>query len=141
MGQLRSARGCPICGGENGGKWTCGDCTPQVNTLRELIRNLQSWAALHEAREVDEILIDHATGIEWCLWDVQHLYAQRHRLPQQMRLAIEFCLFENMKEKDAAVRMGVAESNPVAMYATVGLTKIIAMSRSGEVPGYLWDAA
>lgn len=139
MGQLRS-KTCPVCTGPNEGKWTCPGCTPQVNRLREAFRNLQAWHALYESREVDEV-ITSSSGESWSIWDVDYLYSQRFRLPPQMRAAIEFFLYENMLEKDAAVRMGVSASNPVAMYATVGLTKLVAMARNGELPGFTWEMA
>lgn len=139
IGQLR-AKQCPVCAGPNEGKWTCPDCTPQVNLLRELFRNLQAWHSALEAHEVGEV-IESSDGKEWSIWDADYLYGQRHRLPPQMRAAIELFLYENLLERDAAVRMGVSASNPVAMYATVGCTKLVGMARNGELSGFTWEIA
>lgn len=135
MGQLR-AKSCPICGGENHGRWTCEGCTVVVNTHRELIRNLQAWHSMFESLQVSDTLVSGVDGAEYSLWDIDYLYAQRARLPEQMCRAIELCLYENVLEKKAAVLMGVAESNPVAVYATVGLTRLLALALAGDLPGY-----
>lgn len=137
MGQLRSKE-CPLCGGTNGGKWTCLPCTAEVNRYRELIRNLQSWRSLFEALEVPDVLTD-PSGREVALWDIEYFYEQRTRLPEQMRTAIELCLFENVLEREAAKRMGTSESNPVSVYATVGVTKLLRMARDGELPLFRLD--
>jgi len=139
LGQLRSKQ-CPICDGANGGKWTCPPCTAEVNRYRELIRNLQSWRSLFEALEVPDILRSETTGREVSLWDIEYFYEQRSRLPEQMRVAIELCLYENVLERDAAKRMGTSETNPVAVYATVGLTKLLRLARNGEFPLFKPDS-
>ena len=134
MGQLK-AKACPVCNGENDGRWTCEVCTPIVNVHRELIRNLQAWRSLYEAREVDDVLIAE-DGRSYCLWDVEHFYGQRFRVPPQQHRAIELCLDQNVLEKNAAVMMGVAPTNPVSVYATVGLCKMLALAVTGELPNY-----
>lgn len=105
---------------------------------RELIRNLQQWRSLYEAMEVDDVLVAPDTR-SYSLWDVQAFYEQRRVVPDRMQQSIQYCLFENMKEKDAAVRMGIAPSNPVAVYATIGLTNMLAMASKGELSGYTID--
>lgn len=139
MGQLRSSSGCPVCGAENGGRWTCNPCTLDVNTLRELFRNLQAWHSLFESREVDDTLVSSATGQVWTLFDVDYLYAQRIRLPDRMRQVIELHLYGNLLEKETARRIGVSESNPVAIYATAGLTKLVGMAKAGDLSGFRWQ--
>lgn len=134
MGQLKSAS-CPVCLGINNGRWTCPDCTALVNTHRELIRNLQAWKSLLEGLEVEDTIVS-SDGRSHTIWDVEYFYAQRKRLPQQMQRAIELFLFENHKESEAAVRMGLTDTSPIGIYATVGLTKLLAMARAGEFPGY-----
>lgn len=134
MGQLR-AKQCPVCQGANGGKWTCAPCTAIVNVHRELLRNLQHWHSLYEAMEVPDTLVA-ADKQSYCLWDIDRLYSERHRLPERQRSALELCLFENLAEKTAAVRMGIAESNPVAVYATVGLCRLLGWAMSGELTTY-----
>lgn len=103
---------------------------------RELIRNLQAWHSMYEAMEISDILVA-SDGQSYCLWDVDLFYAQRSRLPQQQRRAMELCLFENVAEKVAATRMGVTERSPVAIYATVGLTRLLAWANQGDLSGYV----
>ena len=102
---------------------------------RELIRNLQHWQSLYEAMEVtDELLAND--GRSYALWDVKRFYEHRTVLPPRQRESIQFCLFENMKESDAAIRMGIKPTNPCAIYATIGLTSLLTCSSRGEIPGY-----
>lgn len=75
-------------------------------------------------------------GVEYSIWDIEYLYQQAERLPHQQRRAITLCLIEGMRETDAAVAMGVSPTNPVAMYATSGIKKIISWIDSGELPRY-----
>lgn len=95
-----------------------------VTVLRELFRNIQAFRALYEAEGIDEVM--SPDGVVYSYWDVLALYAQVRKLPERQKQAIELCLVQNMKEKDAAVLMGVSVTNPVAMYATSGLEKIVA---------------
>lgn len=134
IGQLRSKL-CPVCQGDNKGKWTCPSCTPLVDTHRSLIRNLQSWHSLYEAMEVPDILIA-SDRRSYCLWDVDLFYAQRSRLPDQQRIAIEYCLYRNVAEKVAAQMMGVSETSPVSIYATVGLSRLLGWAMQGQLGHY-----
>lgn len=102
---------------------------------RELIRNLQHWRSLYEALEVDDVLVA-SDARSYSLWDVQVFYEQRAVVPPRMQQSIQYCLYENMKEKDAAVRMGISASNPVSEYATIGLTTMLSMASKGELSGY-----
>jgi hypothetical protein len=133
VGQL-SAKSCPVCGGLNDGRWTCEPCTKTVATMRGLIRGLQQWRSSLESLEVTETLID-PVGRTWCLWDVERFYSYRSRLPERMRLAIELMLYQGRFERDVARQMGISESNPVGVYVTVGLVRLLAMARSGRLPG------
>lgn len=107
-----------------------------VNTHRELIRNLQSWHSLYEAGEVPDVLVA-SDSRDYSLWDVQRFYEGRSICPPRMQESIQYCLFENMKEKDAAVRMGIKASSPVSIYATIGLTSMLSAAFLGELPGYV----
>lgn len=133
MAQLR-AKTCPLCGGPNDGKWTCPSCTKVVNTYRALIRNLQQWRVLFESREVSDVIVG-PDGADYCLWDIESLYQQRTLLPIQQQRAIQLCWFDNVLERKAAERMGVSSSSPVAVYATVGLTRLLSMALHGDLPG------
>lgn len=105
-----------------------------VKTLRELFRNLQAFQSLYEDYGVDTIV--GPDGREWCLWDIWYLYDQRSLLSPRQCQAIELCLFENHTEESSALMMGVSPTNPVAMYATDGLRKIVAMAQAGTLSRY-----
>lgn len=105
-----------------------------VAILRELFRNLQQFRAFFEDEHQDTIR--DAQGREWCLWDIEYLYEQRHVLSDRQCEAIELCLYRNMTEESAAIKMGVSPTNPVAMYATDGLKKLVAMVENGELSRY-----
>lgn len=137
MGQFR-ATVCPICGSDDITNWTCPPCTSLVSVHRELIRNLQHWRSLYESMEVaDELVASDARS--YSLWDVQSFYEQRTVTPERMQQSIQFCLYENMKESDAAVRMGISASNPVSVYATIGLTTMLTKATKGELATYRID--
>lgn len=106
-----------------------------MSVHRELIRNLQHWHSLFEADEVPDVLVA-SDSRSYSLWDVIFFYEQRLVVPLRMQESIQFCLYENMKEKDAALRMGVKASNPVSVYATIGLTNMLAKATQGELSGY-----
>jgi hypothetical protein len=105
-----------------------------VQILRELFRQLQQWYSIYESDQVD--VITGPDGEEYCLWDVEYLYKQLWRLPKRQREAIELYLVQNMREADAAVAMGVSATNPIGIYATVGLGKIIDMIEAGDLPRF-----
>lgn len=84
---------------------------------------------LYETEGIDTIL--GPDGTEYHLRDIEYLYACRKHLSPRQRQAIELCLYEQVKERDASVAMGIQESNPVAMYATNGLKKIVEMADAG----------
>ena len=105
-----------------------------VSVLRELFRNLEAFRAFYETEQQDTIT--SSDGQTYCLWDVEYLYSQIYRLSPRQREAIELCLLHNVKEKDAAIKMGVSPTNPVMMYATDGLVRICAMIESGEISRY-----
>lgn len=106
-----------------------------VSVLRELIRNLQSWESLYAAREVDDTIMA-PDGVEYSLFDIQYIYSCRTRLAPRQREAIELFLYENIREKAVAERMGVSSTNPVAMYATDGLKRLCFMIDSGMLERY-----
>lgn len=106
-----------------------------VNVHRELLRNLQHWHSLFESSEIPDTLV--AANLQsYCLWDVDLFYAQRYRLPDRQRSSMELCLYQNVAERDAAVQMGIAETNPVSMYATVGISRLLGWAVRGELAGY-----
>jgi DNA-directed RNA polymerase specialized sigma24 family protein len=102
-----------------------------VATLRELFRQLQQWRSIYESDGVD--VIHGPAGEEYCLWDVDYLESQLYRLPKRQREAIILYLINNMREADAAVAMGVSATNPIGIYATVGLQKLVDMIDRGDL--------
>lgn len=105
-----------------------------VATLREFFRHLQYWQALRESHNVIEIT--GPDGQSYSIFDIEYLYACRVRLSARQRQAIELFLYENIRERDVARIMQVAETNPIAIYATQGLTKLCDMISRDELPGY-----
>lgn len=75
-------------------------------------------------------------GKEYCLWDVEKFYAARRVLPQRQQLTIEMNLYEDRPERDCARQMGIGLNNPVAIYGTVGLTRLLAFAVKGDIEGY-----
>ena len=105
-----------------------------VKTLRELFRNLQWWETLYESQGLDTLT--GPDGVQYHLVDIQYLYSCRTMLSARQSQAIELCLYEDTKERDTTLIMGVSPTNPVAMYATDGLKKIIRLFESGSLPKY-----
>ena len=102
--------------------------------LRELFRYFQEWNSLYEAEGIDTLT--GTNGDQYSLWDLKYLYENLWRLPKRQHQAIELYLVQNMREADAAVTMGVAVTNPIGIYATVGLNKLIDMIDAGLLPKY-----
>jgi hypothetical protein len=108
-----------------------------VSTLRELFRNLQAFRSFVEAGGSED-LIWH--GHVFNYWDLERVYAYSQAiLPKRQYQAIFLCLYQNVLEKDAAGMMGVSPTNPVAMYATKGLEKLLTDLRSGRIPNVRID--
>ena len=108
-----------------------------VTVLRELFRNLQEWDSLYQSEGIDTITGDD--GQSYSLWDLKYLYGHLGKLPKRQHQAIELYLVQNMREADAAVVMGVSATNPIGIYATVGLKKLIGMIEAGELPKFKAD--
>lgn len=103
-----------------------------VTILRELFRQIQQWKALYETDGIDSLT--GPTGEEISLWDLLYLYEQLPKLPKRQHQAIELYLVQNMRETDAAIAMGLSPTNPIGIYATVGLGKLVAMIDNDELP-------
>lgn len=100
-------------------------CAVDHRVLRELFRHLQAFEALHETEGIDAIT--GPDGTTYSIYDLRRLYDSRHRLlPRQRARAIEFFLYRDMREQDAAMAMGLAPETPVAIYATQGLKTLAA---------------
>lgn len=105
-----------------------------VRTLRELFRNIQQFRALYETEGIDEVM--GPDGDVHSYFDLEYLYRQLPLLPKRQQQAIELCLVQNMVESEAAVTMGVSATNPVSMYATSGLEKLVVLVNSGGLRCY-----
>ena len=103
-----------------------------VTVLRELFRNIQQFKALYETEGIDSIT--SPDGEEISLWDLLYLYEQLPLLPRRQHQAIELYLVKNQRETDAAIAMGLSPTNPIGIYATVGLGKLVAMIDNDELP-------
>lgn len=105
-----------------------------VATLRELFRNLLAFRAFYEMYGIDTV---HApNGQAYSLWDVEYLYKQVEKLARRQRQAIELFLVEDLREREAAEEMGLSPTNPIGMYVTDGLARIITMYEEGELPRF-----
>jgi hypothetical protein len=107
----------------------------EVGILRELFRHLHAFRAAYEDDGVEE-LVD-PRGTSWNLFDLEYLYREGlPLLPERMWQAIELFLVRNIKESAVAVTMGISPTNPVAMYATRGLEKLVLLIEDGELPRF-----
>jgi len=106
----------------------------EIAILRELFRHLQAFEALREECNITEIT--GPDGTQYSIYDIEYLYSCRTRLSPRQRQAIELFLYENIRERDVARMMGVAETNPIAIYATQGLTRLCDMIIKGELSKY-----
>jgi hypothetical protein len=110
---------------------TAVPANPRVSELRELLRHLRAFRAVYEETGMDDI--PTPDGTVWSLWDLEYLESQLCRLTLRQRQAITLCLVHNMRERDAAVAMGVSATNPVSMYASLGLQRLLDMVDAGEL--------
>lgn len=95
--------------------------------LRELFRNYAAFYALYEAEGIEVIV--GPDGVEVCLWDIKALVDRVDGLPLRMRQAINLMLLQGMREDEAAATMG-CPGNPVGMYATEGLRRLLGLGRT-----------
>jgi len=109
-------------------------CEIDHRILRELIRNLQLFEALFETEGVDTII--GPNGTEYSLFDIQRLYGCRRYLSTRQEQAVRLFLYEDKREREVALAMGVSPANPVAIYATQGLKRLALIYDSGfAIPG------
>lgn len=109
---------------------TSSQAFPAVSELRSLFRFLQEFRSLYETKGIDEIV--SPSGSSWSLWDLEYLYRQAQTLlTDSQYTAIRLFLVEDHRERDAAELMGVSPTNPVGMYATLGLKKLVEFIETG----------
>lgn len=124
---------------------------PRVNSLRLLFRSLMLFRSLNESEGVQEITAPN--GAVWSLYDIDYLYTIAMRrptgnrvydrlhptLPRRQQQAIELFLVLGMPEEEAAVIMGLSKTNPIGMYATSGLTKLLKFYDEGRLRRFASD--
>lgn len=124
---------------------------PRVNSLKLLFRNMLAFRALQESEGIDEITTPN--GVVWNFGDIDYLYSQAMRrptgnrafdrehptLPLRQQQAIELFLVLNIPEAEAATIMGLKETNPVGMYATSGITKLLKFYDEGRLRRFSSD--
>lgn len=104
-----------------------------VDLLRDLFRHLIEWRSLYSSDHVDSLPCPDGDSVS--LWDIEYYYSiSQIILPIRQRQAIRLCLLFNFSEQDAARIMKIDDNNPVSMYATAGLEKIIHLMRFGLLP-------
>ncbi len=104
----------------------------ELVALRRFFKHLQPWRAFYEATGKDVI---SSGGVDYSLHDFEALWGMsRPMLSPRQAEAIELCLIMDMRERDAAVVMGIAPSNPVYIYANDGLKRIIKSIYLGDLP-------
>lgn len=110
-----------------------------VDVLRALMRNLLGFRALYESEGKDTIT--GPGGIVWCLWDLEHIYEIALRdLPPRQAQSIELFLVHNFRESDVAEMMSLSPTNPIGMYATAGLERVLEWIEEGRLPRFHLDA-
>lgn len=75
-------------------------------------------------------------GTEWSLWDLETIYTACLSLPPRQAQSIQLFLVGNMREADVAEMMGLSRTNPIGMYATTGLEKIVSLIVEGKMPRF-----
>jgi hypothetical protein len=104
--------------------------SPEVAELRQLLRYLQEFRSLYELEGIDEVTTPR--GVTWSIWDLEYLYEKAADLLTESQFtAIRLFLVEDHKEADAAELMGVSRTNPIGMYAALGLSKLVEFVDAG----------
>lgn len=106
-----------------------------VDLLRSLFRNLAAFQSLYESEGVDTVT--DPDGNEWSLWDIKYVYEwSLSTLPKRQAQAVEYFLYLNLRESDVAKLMGLKPTNPIGMYATSGLQKVVYSIQEGDLPNF-----
>lgn len=102
-----------------------------VPTLRTILKGLECWRAAREDHGIDSISWE---GHEYHIMDIEAIYlaSQVYLAPRQAQ-AIQHFLVGNLREVDVATMMGISPTNPIGMYASDGLTKLVEMIQNREL--------
>jgi hypothetical protein len=120
--------------------------------MRKLFRFYLQFKSLYESDGQCEITAPN--GSVWSLFDIQYLYKIAMRrptgnkeydkthpcLPIRQQQAIELFLILNMPEDQVAVIMGLSPTNPIGMYATSGITKLLKFLDEGYLTRFAPDS-
>lgn len=99
-----------------------------------MFRHLQEFEALFESEGIDALI--GPDGTIYSIFDLRRLYDKRYELLTLQRArAIEFFLYLDLREQDAAEAMGLSRETPVAIYATQGLRQLAAVWDEGILWG------
>lgn len=101
-----------------------------VAILRECFRHLQAFRSVYESEGIDTLI--GPEGEEICLWDLEALYDKLPMLPTRQHQAIVLFLVHNIREDEVAVMMGLSPTNPIGMYASLGLERLMRMIEESE---------
>ena len=100
-----------------------------MGVLRDLFRGLERWRSAYETYGIDTLTTPD--GVEWSIHDLEYLYTvAMETLPPSRSRAIDLCLVQGYREWDASI------TNPVSMYATKGLQKLVRLIESGQLPRF-----
>lgn len=102
----------------------------EVAHLRWCFRNLLDLRELSRLTDLD--VIKGPDGTEIALAELERLCARVACLSPRQRQAIETHLIRGMRQKDVAIMMGLAPSNPIGLYATVGLRTLLGHEGKGR---------
>ena len=106
-----------------------------VSLLRSMFKNLKQFRVLREDIGLD--VISSPDGCKWSIWDLEALYdASQTMLSDRQAQAIRMFLVDGMFEADCAELMGVSRTNPIGMYATNGLERIVMLINDRLIRGY-----
>jgi hypothetical protein len=109
-----------------------------VDGLRVMFRGLSVWRDLFERFGVELQTVSDEHGTEWDLFEVEKLFiVSQQRLTARQAQAIRYFLVGNMREEDVAVAMGIKRSNPIGLYATEGLRRLVILveEQNGNLTG------
>jgi hypothetical protein len=103
-----------------------------VKSLRKLFRHLGEFHDLVVETGTDTLTYE---GEEWSYYDLEYLFTetQSGRLPVRQAQAIKWFLVAQLREEDVAVKMGLKPTNPIGMYATSGLEKLVLWIETGQL--------
>lgn len=100
-----------------------------VDGLRTMLRGMLAWRDLFDQFGTPIYSVTDQYGTEWSIHEVERLYLlSQSMLTVRQAQAIRYFLVDNMREEDVAIAMGILPSNPIGLYATEGLRRLVEMA-------------